>query len=429
LRVVVWGTGETGIAAAKEMIKAGHEVRLVDEGSKWPQADIPIKLICEDDIKWADMVIPSPGVPKGHQLLKKAKKICAEIEIASQRLTGKLIAVTGTNGKTTTVTLIHRILKSAGLNVEKGGNISPPLVSLVEKNPDIVVAEISSFQLEWIEKFKPYISVCMNITPDHLDRYATMDDYVFEKLKIFKNQDENDFAIINDDDPYLKDVGTKAKVAGFSQKKGKRAIGAYLDGERICFYGNIEGKGPSVKHALNFGAGVIEDMMVSALVSRIIGVDVTAMEDVFEKFGGIHDRMEFVAEINGIRFINDSKGTNVGAIEKALSGMTSPVILILGGKDKGGDFGLTISPFISKIRKSVLIGEASERIAKDISGKVKVERARDMAHAVEIAFKSAKPGDTVLLSPGCSSFDMFDSYVHRGEVFKQCVKGLMKNKN
>ena len=199
-------------------------------------------MICE----WADLVIPSPGVPQHHPMLKKAKQVLSEIEVAALLLSGKLIAITGTNGKTTTTTLIHKILKAQGFDAGIGGNISPPLISLVDADPDYVVAEISSFQLEWIERFRPYISICMNITPDHLDRYRTMDEYVYYKLRIFENQTPADIAIINDDDPYLKDIPLKARRVLFSMTHPVSGDGAYIKDSKIVFTGSIAGIGPKV---------------------------------------------------------------------------------------------------------------------------------------------------------------------------------------
>lgn len=432
MRIVVWGTGITGIATYREMIKKGHEVRLVDEDipiTQRQEVDIPVKMVEAEDMKWADMVIPSPGIPRDHPIFKYARKVSSEIEVASRLLKGKLIAVTGTNGKTTTVTLIHKILDAAGFDVAQGGNISPPLIALVERDPLVVVAEVSSFQLEWIEKFKPDIAVCMNITPDHLDRYMDMGEYVTQKLRIFENQESDGFAIINDSDTYLADIRTKAKLAGFAPNKGKRRYGAYIKDGRIWFYGELEGAGPLVECALPLGNGVIEDMMASALVTRLMGVDIPVMEDVFKKFKGIPHRMNLVAEIGGIRFIDDSKATNVGAVEKALSGVPGRVILILGGKDKGGDFSAVVSTYKTKIKKAILIGQASKRIEREVSCFVDVEYAPSMQQAVRLAYLDASPKESVLLSPGCASFDMFESYAQRGEVFIRCVKDLIKNKN
>ena len=429
MHIVVWGTGVTGIMTAREMLERGHEVRLVDENIPEKTPEIPMKLLEQQDMDWAELVIPSPGIPRSHPMLANAAKVLSEIEVASSLLTGKLIAITGTNGKTTTTTLVHKVLHMAGFNAGIGGNISPPLISLVKEDPAFVVAEISSFQLEWIEHFRPHISVCMNITPDHLDRYSDMDEYIFYKLKIFENQQSDDIAIVNDDDPYLKEIPLKARRASFSLDTRIQGDGAYIRDSRIHFTGAIEGIGPKVPPPEKIGEGVIEDMLAAALVGRFLGVKTKTMEEVFSTFKVIHHRFEHVADVDGISFIDDSKATNVGALEKALSTLNSRVILILGGKDKGGDFSGIARRYRGAIKKAYIIGEATGRITREISEIVDTEAAHDMKEAVAQAYASAAPGDTVLLSPGCASFDMFNSYAHRGEVFQECIHSILKSKN
>ncbi|MCU0575259.1 MAG: UDP-N-acetylmuramoyl-L-alanine--D-glutamate ligase [Desulfobacterota bacterium] len=429
MRIVVWGTGITGIMTARVMMSRGHEVRLVDEKIPTSVPDIPVRLLAEEDLVWADLVIPSPGVPQHHPLLARAKKVLSEIEVAAGLLSGRLIAITGTNGKTTTTTLIHKILRAQGFDAGIGGNISPPLISLVEADPAYVVAEISSFQLEWIERFRPYISICMNITPDHLDRYRSMEEYTLYKLRIFENQAESDIAIINDDDPHLKDIPLKARRVVFSMHHPTVGDGAYVQNARIVFTGSFAGAGPRVPPPEKVGGGVIEDMLATALSGRLLGVSSEVMEEVFLSFKVIHHRFEFVEAIDGITFIDDSKATNVGALDKALSTLSSKVIIILGGKDKGGDFSDIAKRYRGAIRKAYVIGEATGRITGEIAGIVDCGAARDMEEAVHLAYGSASPGDVVLLSPGCASFDMFNSYAHRGEVFQECVRGLLKTEH
>jgi len=428
LRVAIWGTGETGIATAKELIRRGYEVRLVDEAAPDKIEGIEAKILDKQDLDWAEMVIPSPGIPKNHPMFAHAKKILSEIEIAAGFLSGDIIAVTGTNGKTTTATLISRILKAAGLNVGLGGNISPPLISLVQDDPEIVVVEISSFQLEWIEHFHPHIAVCMNISPDHLDRYRDMDEYIYYKLRVFENLTTEDIAIVNDDDPLLRDLKTKARIAGFSSKDISGQTGASISGGKVFFHGSIEGEGPVLPNSDTFGSGIVEDMLAACLVARFLGVENEIMERVLSEFKTIHHRFEHIGTIDGVAFVDDSKATNVGAVEKALAGLNTPTVLILGGKDKGGDFKGLARKFQSKIKKAILLGEASNRIYHAIDGIVDVEEADDMRHAVKLACASAVAGETVLLSPGCASFDMFSSYAHRGEVFQECVRKNKKSK-
>lgn len=414
---------------AREMLERGHEVRLVDENIPEVTPEIPVKTLEQEDMEWAELVIPSPGIPRSHPMLIKASKVLSEIEVASSLLTGKLIAITGTNGKTTTTTLVHTILHKAGFDAGIGGNISPPLISLAKDNPAFVVAEISSFQLEWIEHFRPYISICMNITPDHLDRYSDMDEYVFYKLKIFENQQPDDIAIVNGDDPYLKGIELKARKASFSLDTPTTGDGAYIRDSKILFTGAIAGPGPNVPLPEKIGVGVIEDMLATALVGRFLGVETKVMEEVFSAFTVIHHRFELVDTIDGISFIDDSKATNVGALEKALATLNSRVILILGGKDKGGDFSDIARRYKDTIKKAYVMGEATRRITEEISEIVDTEAIHDMKEAVTLAYASAAPGDVVLLSPGCASFDMFNSYAHRGEVFQECIHSILKSAN
>lgn len=424
MRIVVWGAGETGRITAQEMIRRGNEVRLVDEYIAGINSAVPVTALCREDLLWADLLIPSPGIPRDHHMFAYAKKVLSEIEVASSFLTGKIIAVTGTNGKTTTTTLIYEILKRAGLDAGIGGNISPPLISLAQHDPRFVVAEISSFQMEWIEHFRPYISICLNITPDHLDRYKSMEEYVYYKEKIFENQLTGDYAIVNDDDPYLKDLDGQAERMGFSTERPISTNGGYIEDSRVVFCGRISGPGPCLPTEKGFGSGIVEDMLAASIAGHILGIDNTVMEEVFKGFSTIHHRYESIANINGISFIDDSKATNVGAVEKALYGSKGKAIIILGGKDKGGDFSQLAIRYKDTIKKAVIIGEATARIMTEISDIVDCETASNMTEAVSLAYACAVTGDTVLLSPGCSSFDMFESYAHRGEVFRQCVLAI-----
>ncbi|HOJ15468.1 MAG TPA: UDP-N-acetylmuramoyl-L-alanine--D-glutamate ligase, partial [Deltaproteobacteria bacterium] len=287
-----------------------------------------------------------------------------EIEVASSMLRGTIVGVTGTNGKTTTTTLVHMILEAMGYDAGIGGNISPPLISLVDRDPDYLAVEISSFQLEWIENFRPKIAVCLNITPDHLDRYRSMEEYVHYKLRIFENQTADDIAVISGDDPYLKGLHLRPKTAVFSTLGAPEGDGAYVDGGRIVFTGSIAGGGPRVPPAEAVGSGVIEDMLAASIAGRYLGVDVDVMERVFMGFKVIHHRYERVDTIGGVTFVDDSKATNVGALDKALSTLGTPVTLILGGKDKGGDFSDIALRYRPLIRMAVVMGEAADRISR-----------------------------------------------------------------
>ena len=277
--------------------------------------------------------------------------------------------------------------------------------------------------MEWIERFRPHIGICLNITPDHLDRYRDMDEYVFYKKIMFENQLPEDYALLGDD-PLLKDVGGRARRVGFSFSRPAERDGAFIEGGRIRFQGEIEGEGPMLPQGRVLSNGLKEDMLAAALTARLLGVGAEVVQEVFDGFEGIHHRFEHVGTIGGVSFVDDSKATNVGALETALSGMKDPVVLILGGKDKGGDFSHIARCFRENIRAAVVIGEAAGRIFAEVSPYVDTVKASDMEQAVKLAFDRAKSGDTVLLCPGCSSFDMFKSYIHRGEVFRACVKSI-----
>ncbi len=427
MKITVWGTGKTGLETAREMLRQGHAVRLVDQQPPAVQSDIPVKILEPEDLEWADIVIPSPGIPQDHPLFSHAKRVLSEIEVASQLMRGKLIAVTGTNGKTTTVTLIHRILETAGKNVGLGGNIAPPLISLVKDDPDYIVAEISSFQLEWIERLRPDIAVCMNVTPDHLDRYSNMEEYVYYKLRIFENQTADNLAIINYDDEWLTARTYEARLDGFSVKAEKLDCpGACIKDNSIFFSDTADG--PKIPEINRIGEGVAEDMLAAALVGHHLGIANEVMEKVFMEFKVIHHRFEFVAEIDGITFIDDSKATNVGAVEKALNGINNHAVIILGGVDKGGDFKQVFEASRHKIRKAIILGNQAPRIEEEINGITPIEHAQSMQEAVNKAYNSTEPGDMVLLSPGCASFDLYKSYAHRGEDFVKCVNTILTNR-
>jgi len=264
----------------------------------------------------------------------------------------------------------------------------------------------------------------MNITPDHLDRYHTMEEYIHYKLRLFENMRGDDLAVVYNEDPY-RDRITVPHRAGFSVERGDVANGACIENGQIVFHGEIEGPGPRVPEPSLLGRGTIEDMLAAALVTRYLGVAPQVMEEIFLNFTVIHHRFERAGELDGVVFVDDSKATNVGAVDIALKSVDSQVVLILGGKDKGGDFGELARRHKDRIRSAILIGEAAERIEREIRDVVRCERSDNMYQAVSMAYTMALKGDMVLLSPGCSSFDMFKSYAHRGEVFVACVKALI----
>ena len=357
----------------------------------------------------------------------KGTTIWSEIELADRFLKGRLIGITGSNGKTTTTSLIEHILKSAEVPTILAGNIGTPLISRVEETNDatITVVELSSFQLELIESFRPNISVFLNLTPDHLDRHHTLEAYGAAKARIFENQTESDSAVLNGDDPATKKYApAKPQVFWFSRKQ-RVAQGAFVREEEIVF--RRDGKEEAVLKLQDIplaGAHNVENVLAAVAATRLAGADISSIAKGVRSFLGVEHRLEFVAEIGGVRYYNDSKATNVDATLKALDAFPGKILVVLGGKDKGSDYTALQKPLREKAILALLIGAAAEKIEKQITGSVAIERAGTIERAVEIASHAARPGDVVLLAPACASFDQFENYEHRGRVFKDLVHEL-----
>jgi UDP-N-acetylmuramoylalanine--D-glutamate ligase len=376
-----------------------------------------------------DLIVPSPGVPAALPGLLAARgakiPIWSEIELASHFLRGKLIAVTGSNGKTTTTTLIGHILAGAGIPTIVAGNIGTPLISRVDDSGDdtITVAEVSSFQLEWIASFRPNVSVVLNVTPDHLDRHASFEEYGRAKLRIFENQTEHDWAVVNADDPVLARQSPKrAHLCGFSRTRDL-PIGTYLRDGQVLFR---DDRGETLLlHRSDIGLRGehnVENVLAAASAAWLIGVPAAAIAAGVRSFPGVEHRLEFVADLGGVQFFNDSKATNVDATLKALDAFSGGLFVILGGKDKGSDYTPLIEPLQQRARLVLLIGAAAEKIQAQIGAGVPTLHAGTLDRAVALASERARPGDTVLLAPACASFDQFENYEHRGRVFKQLVR-------
>jgi len=378
-----------------------------------------------------DLIVPSPGVPADAPLLQtacaKGVTIWSEVELAARFLRGRLIGITGSNGKTTTTSLIDHILKNAGFSTILAGNIGTPLIARVEQtsNDSITVVELSSFQLELIETFRPNISVFLNLTPDHLDRHHTLEAYGRAKARIFENQTEADSAVLNADDPATTPLApAKPHVFWFSRKQ-RVAQGAFLRGSEILF--RHEGQEETVLHLKAIplaGAHNLENVLAAVAATRLAGAEPAAIANGVRSFAGVEHRLEFVAEIGGVRYYNDSKATNVDATLKALDAFPGRILILLGGKDKGSDYTVLQKPLRDKAILALLIGAAAEKIESQITGSVAIERAGTIERAVEIASHAARPGDVVLLAPACASFDQFQNYEHRGGVFKDLVHQL-----
>ena len=439
---LVVGLARSGVSAANLLHKLGANVTVTDEKGedelleniKRLSKGVSLKLGGHDsvNINEIDLTIISPGVPWDSPFLNKLRRkgirIMSEVEFAFQQLQAPFIAITGTNGKTTTTTLTGDMLKRGGKKVFVGGNIGNPLCEEVLNggNSELVLSEISTFQMEGIETFKPYISAILNITPDHLDRHESMDEYIELKKRVFINQDENDYMILNLDDEIAAGFSTevRGKKVFFSRLK-EVENGAFVREDKIIFKNDgREETVCSLKDLKLIGVHNIENTLASVAISGICGISGKIMRDVISEFKGIKHRMELVREIRGIRFINDSKGTNVGATVKSLQSFNEPIILIAGGKDKGSDY-LPLKGLIEdRVKFLILIGDAKKKIAKSLNGfKNKIE-ADTLENAVKEGYKRAKNGDIVLLSPACASFDMFRDYEDRGEQFKEIVNRL-----
>ncbi len=387
----------------------------------------------EESFHWAQGIVVSPGVPLDMGLLKDALKrgcpVVGELELASWYLKAPMVAVTGTNGKTTTTTLVGMILETWGKKVFVGGNIGNPLIQVLNSgfDPEVAVVEVSSFQLEATELFRPKVAALLNLTEDHLDRHPTMEDYRRAKSRIFAMQGKGDVAVVNLDDPEALRAlppDPPMEVWGFSLD-GQRGTARLKEGQMELVLGADRHLVALHNRSLGGPHGA-QNSMAAALCALAMGCPLWAISRTLEEFKGLEHRMEKVAELEGISFVNDSKATNVGA---AIPGILAPegkVVWIGGGKYKGIDFKPLGEPLKNKARAAVLLGESAERIRKSLPKTIPVHLVKDMEEAVKLAFSLARPGDTVLLSPACSSFDQYNNYEERGRHFKEVVLRLEK---
>jgi len=439
--IVVVGMARTGIATARFLLDRGARVT-VSEAK--PAAQLPAEALAlaqqgvlletgghrMETLRGAGLIVVSPGVPLDIAPLRAADKsgieIISEIELAYRFLQTPLIAVTGTNGKTTTTSLLGELFQHAGKKVFVGGNIGTPLIAYVSgtQDRDFVIAEISSFQLEGIKVFRPFISVLLNITEDHLDRYQSFAEYGDAKGRIFLNQTGEDFAVLNYDDPQVRalDPAIRAQKVFFSTRQPLPDGISYNGALHVRLRG--EDEHITIAGALLAGIHNVENMMAAAAVGFVCGLSLQSMQQALVRFSGLKHRMELVDEISGITFYNDSKATNVGAVVKSLESLPAPIVLIAGGKDKGGSYAPLQSLLRQKVKLLVLLGEARERMRAELGGEVETVMTASLDEAVRTAFSRSEAGDMVLFSPACSSFDMFTSYEHRGACFKELVSAL-----
>src|SRR2546423_736549 len=438
-RVLVVGLARTGMATALFCAARGANVTATDARTETEIGDaiaplrtagVSLELGGPRKNTFLDqhLFFPRPGGPADAPLLQAARAkgvtIWSEVELADRFLDGRLIGITGSNGKTTTTSLIDHILKDAGFSTILAGNIGTPLIARVEQtnNDTIAVVELSSFQLELIETFRPNISVFLNLTSDHLDRHHTFEAYGRAKARIFENQTEADSAVLNADDSATTPLApSKPHVYWFSRKQ-RMAQGAFMRENEIIFrQSGDEEVILNLQEIPLMGAHNVENVLAAVAATRLAGAEPAAIAKGVRSFAGVEHRLEFVAEIGGGRYYNDSKATNVDATLKALDAFPGRILILLGGKDKGSDYTVLQKPLREKAILALLIGAAAEKIERQIAGSVAIERAGTIERAVEIASHAARPGDVVLLAPACASFDQFQNYEHRGRVFKDLV--------
>jgi UDP-N-acetylmuramoylalanine--D-glutamate ligase len=441
-RVLVVGLGKSGIAAALFLRDQGARVTVSDSRSAVALAnEIPTLLDAAIMVESGghglltfrrqDLIVVSPGVPFDTPELKQVHSfglpIIGELELASRFLQGQIVAITGSNGKTTTTSLIGKIFAESGRATLVGGNIGVPVIELVGQSSagSINVLEVSSFQLETVERFCPHIAVVLNITPDHLDRHGTFSNYAATKARITAQQTPADFLVLNGEDPPTQMVAAKtnAQIFWFS---GRRPIkqGTFVHGESILFIpresANAEPVMPVAEIPLK-GAHNIENVLAAVCAARLGGVSAESIRASVASFKAVEHRLEYVTAIDGVEYYNDSKATNVDATKKALEAFVGGVHLILGGKDKDSDYAELSDLLRQRCKAVYIIGSAAEKIERQLAGVVKIVSAKTLHEAITAAAHDAEGGDTVLLAPACSSFDQFENYEHRGRVFKELV--------
>jgi UDP-N-acetylmuramoylalanine--D-glutamate ligase len=439
-RVLVIGAGRTGVAVTRFLLDRGAWVRLADRapgdpaekrlslaagGWEWRPGEEGEALL--DGVDW---VVPSPGVPRESPLLLAARQrgldVLSEIELASRFLSAPLYAVTGTNGKSTTTTLLGEMLRQDGREVFVGGNLGTPLIEAAGGRFDAIVAEISSFQLEWIHRFRPTIGVFLNLSEDHLDRYRSLEDYGDAKAAMFRNQTPDDWAVLSRDDPWVWRLRERIDSRVVSFGSTPACPGAFPRDEAIVAI--LPGRPGEVVLDLSRsrlrGAHNRENAMAAAVAALLAGASVRAVQAGIDGFQPLPHRMELVRERDGIRWIDDSKGTNVGAVVRSLQSVSPPVILLAGGTSKGGSYE-PLRPLVrERVKRLVVFGAAAEEIAAALGNETETVRAGSLEEAVRRAAEAARPGDTILLSPGGASFDLFRDYAERGRRFRELVEAL-----
>ena len=442
---LVVGLARSGIAAARILNSLNVKV-IASDLKTYDQLGEAIKCLENMDIDFylgsapdnlvekVDFIVISPSVPIDSPFIEKAKRlgkeVISEIELAYRLCKAPVIAITGTNGKTTTVTLTGEILKRYGIGAHTLGNIGKPFVekAMELKAEDVAVVEGSSFQLEAISSFRPYIAAILNITEDHLNRHRTMENYIAMKARIFENSGSDDWVVLNADDPETAALGakTKARVLYFSRRKVLERGAWVQDGIITMDIGTGKEFVCSVDDIFIPGKHNLENALAASLMARIMGVEPESIASALKSFKGVEHRIEFVEDISGIKFYNDSKGTNPDASIRAIRAMKGPTVLIAGGMDKGNSFDELVEAFDGKVTHMIVLGETADKLAKTAKDKgfEKVYRVKTIEESVKKAFSLAVPPSNVLLSPACASWDMFKDYEERGRIFKDAVRAL-----
>jgi UDP-N-acetylmuramoylalanine--D-glutamate ligase len=445
-RVLVVGLGKSGVASAQFLAARGARVTVSDTRSRDElKSQIPALLDRgvavetgghgERTFRDQDLIVVSPGVPSNLPQLARARAqgipVIGEIELAAHFLKGKIVAITGSNGKTTTTTLCGDLIASSSKRTLVGGNIGTPVILLVDDSTEdtINVVEVSSFQLETIETFHPFISVVLNLTPDHLDRHGTMEAYTAAKARIFENQSSSDYSVLNLDDEGSAGLKsrTKARLCWFTRKQQLSGdqMGSFVrDGEIYWRDGKRDEQIMPASEITLKGAHNLENVLAAVAVGRLCGCDAVSIRNAVRKFKAVEHRLQYVATVAGVEYYNDSKATNVDATIKAIESFPGKIHLILGGKDKDSDYTLMNRLLHERVKRVYTIGAAAEKIRSHVQSAVEVLACRTLDNAVERAHDLAKAGDVVLLAPACSSFDQFENYEHRGRTFKALVERL-----
>ncbi|MCI0407717.1 MAG: UDP-N-acetylmuramoyl-L-alanine--D-glutamate ligase [Acidobacteria bacterium] len=441
--VVVVGLAHSGGAACRLLLKQGASVIGTDQRD---ERDLGADLgglqrdgvILElgghraETLLSADLVVVSPGIDLRQALFQQVRgagiPLIGEVELAYECSEATFLGVTGTNGKSTTTALLGAMLKASGLPSLVAGNIGIPLSQVAPglSADNLVVAELSSFQLEAIERFRPRVGLLLNLAPDHLDRYDRVEDYYRAKARLFENQEPSDFAVVNADDALVREAArqVRARTVTFSRRRCLPE-GAFLDDERLIL--SLSGRRETIcrwDELKILGVHNLENALAASLAAALLGAPALAIREALVRFQGLEHRLEYVAEIGGVRYFNDSKGTNVGAVVRSLESFTVPLVLIAGGKDKLGDFTPLLPHVQERVKRLILIGQAAGKLRSQLDGACPMQEAASLEEAVRRAAAAASPGEVVLLSPACASFDMFADFEERGRVFKEAVRRL-----